>query len=78
MGVGVHFHRAKPPGKPRIDTSKVKDTQMVKRHEKSLEDALEVKPPEANAKTALGSFNGHHPQHCIHRLWKTRKNRRLF
>ena len=44
------LHRAKPSGKPRIDTSKAKDPRKVEMLVKSLEDALQAKPPEGDAK----------------------------
>ena len=39
------LHRAKPPGKPRIDTSKVQDPDKVELLVKNLDDAVQAKLP---------------------------------
>ena len=44
------LHRAKPPRRPRVDISKAKDPRKVEMIVKSLEDSLQTKPPEGDAK----------------------------
>ena len=43
------LHRAKPQGKPRIDTTKMQHTEKLKEFTKSFEDALSTEHPHATA-----------------------------